>query len=239
MKQRKDKKAMMLSFAIHLGVITAGIIPLVGMVQREERKENEAFAFIEIAFEDGHMSPSSSSVRPERSTEQQVSDVEKEERAESNAELAESSDSDVFMDEKEEVEIEEMEEVQSMGEGKESEDSMDESESEKGEGLAGNAISGESLAGMDFDGEGVFGRRIVYHANISKLAEKEGRVVVNLCINRSGRVTHIAFNREASSLTDSDYVSRVMQVASKYRFEADYSAPEYQCGKLTFIFEYS
>ena len=90
---------------------------------------------------------------------------------------------------------------------------------------------------MDFEGEGVFGRKIIYFANISKLAEKEGRVVVNLCIDRTGSVTHIAFNRNESTLSDASYLRKVMKVATKYRFEADYTAPKSQCGKLTFIFK--
>ena len=108
-----------------------------------------------------------------------------------------------------------------------------------GEGETGEEITGFALANMDFEGEGIFGRQVVYHANISKLAEKEGRVVVNLCISRIGLVTHVAFNREASTLTESAYVKEVMRVAAKYRFEKDYTAPELQCGKLSFIFKFN
>ena len=107
---------------------------------------------------------------------------------------------------------------------------------DKGEGDKGKEITGKELGKMDFDGEGVFGRKVIYRADVKKIAEKEGKVVINLCINRVGLVTHVAFNREASTINDSKYVKRAMDVASDYLFEKDYTAPATQCGKLSFIF---
>lgn len=109
-------------------------------------------------------------------------------------------------------------------------------EGDKGEGKKGEKMTGKKLGTMDFDGEGVFGRKVIHRADVKKITEKEGTVVINLCIDRLGKVTHVAFNREASSIDDSEYVKRAMDVASDYLFEKDYSAPTTQCGKLSFIF---
>lgn len=107
---------------------------------------------------------------------------------------------------------------------------------DKGEGDKGKEITGKELGKMDFDGEGVFGRKVIYRADVKKITEKEGKVVINLCINKEGLVTHVAFNREASTISESEYVKRAMDVASDYLFEKDYTAPATQCGKLSFIF---
>jgi hypothetical protein len=89
---------------------------------------------------------------------------------------------------------------------------------------------------MNFDGDGIFGRRVIYRADVKKITEREGTVVINLCVDRRGLVTHAAFNKDNSSIHDSEYVRRAMDVASDYLFEKDFSAPATQCGKLTFIF---
>jgi len=109
-------------------------------------------------------------------------------------------------------------------------------DSEAGEGDEGEKMTGKKLGKMDFDGEGVFGRKVIHRADVKKITEKEGKVVINLCINKEGFVTHVAFNRESSNIDDSEYVKRAMDVASDYLFEKDFSAPDTQCGKLTFIF---
>ena len=109
-------------------------------------------------------------------------------------------------------------------------------ESEAGEGDAGKEITGKELGEMDFDGEGIFGRKVIYRADVKKITEREGTVVVNLCVDRMGLVTHVAWNKESSTITDPEYIRRAMDVASDYLFEKDYSAPATQCGKLTFIF---
>lgn len=131
--------------------------------------------------------------------------------------------------------IEEVVEVENAKPSEEAGDN-ESNDSEAGEGDEGEKMTGKKLGKMDFDGEGVFGRKVIHRADVKKITEKEGKVVINLCINREGFVTHVAFNRESSSIDDSEYVKKAMDVASDYLFEKDYTAPDTQCGKLTFIF---
>lgn len=243
---------MVVSFTLHGVLLLLVLLPMVGMMQSNEL-EQQGYRIIEIAFENGDMSPASASTKPgekELATpvevKETIDDVSLEPAKEEttvlkNVEISDIQESEVNMEEGNqedlpvaEVEKDANEEVVIIQQEEGGDELADE-----GEGDIGESITGEALANMEFEGEGVFGRQIVYHANISKLAEKEGRVVVNLCINRAGDVTHVAFNREASTLTDSEYVRQVMSVAGKYRFEADYTAPRTQCGKLTFIFEFN
>ena len=253
MKKQKNKKAWIVSFIIHSGVILAGIFPLISMVHKTTEVGPELHSIIAIEFESGEMSPSSASTRVQAGQEVKLVEAVEEGRTESeavqpalpsekNSKVAERPDAEIVM---EKGTLDDSVTDNSLGDPAEADEeeaiggAKGGLDSDAGEGETGIAITGEALAHMDFEGEGVFGRRIIYHANISRLAEKEGRVVVNLCINRSGKVTHVAFNKADSSLTDTEYVTRVMQVASRYRFEADYEAPQYQCGKLTFIFQFN
>lgn len=253
MKQKKDKRAMVISFTIHMIVLLLAIFPMISMIKTDDADPFENYQIIEIAFENGDMSPASASTQ-KGSPELKVEEVVKEKEVETkesvaseettvlkNEDLSFEEDTEVTMEEGEmhddipiaEVEAEKVESTV------ENTDIGGDELADEGEGEIGEAITGESLANMEFEGEGVFGRKIIYHANISKLAKEEGRVVVNLCINRAGIVTHIAFNKEASTISNPVYVRKVMTVAGKYRFEEDYTAPQTQCGKLSFIFEYN
>ena len=68
------------------------------------------------------------------------------------------------------------------------------------------------------------------------------------CVNSNERFNNVnkwylacfadsKFNKEASTIKSMDVIRKAMEVAQQYRFEKDYTAPEKQCGKLSFIFE--
>jgi len=245
---------MVITMLAHVTLVLIGIFPLISMMRNSESLIPENYQVIEIAFENGDMSPASASTKPLETKEiekviieEQVEEIQekqavKETTVLKNEEISFEEEVPVEMKEgsmNESVPVAEKEVKEVVEEVVDVSTESGDSDSEAGEGEVGEAITGYALANMDFEGEGVFGRKIIYHANISRLAKKEGRVVVNLCINRAGNVTHIAFNKDASSLTNSIYVREVMRVATKYRFEADYTAPKVQCGKLTFIFEFN
>jgi hypothetical protein len=253
MKQKKDKRAMVISFTIHVIVLLLAIFPMISMINKDVIDPFENYQIIEIAFENGDMSPASASTQkgsPEVKIEEEVEEIEAEStESVSREEATVLKNEDLSFDEEVELEMEEGEMKDDIPIAEKESEKVESTEeisdiggdelADEGEGEIGEAITGEALANMDFEGEGVFGRKIIYHANISKLAKEEGRVVVNLCINRAGIVTHIAFNKEASTISNPVYVRKVMTVAGKYRFEEDYTAPQTQCGKLSFIFEYN
>jgi hypothetical protein len=252
MKKERNRTALIVSVALHSTLLLLALLPLISMIGIQDLEESRYVSIIEIAFENGDMSPASASTKPgekQVKTVKEIQEVVVEENRQpveedvtvlKNEEISKVEEASVIMEEgtQEDLPVAEVErEATEETENIKDEHGGDEL-ADKGEGEIGESITGEALANMEFEGDGVFGRQIVYHANISRLAEREGRVVVNLCINRAGDVTHVAFNREASTLTESGYVREVMKVASRYRFEADYTAPRTQCGKLTFIFEF-
>jgi hypothetical protein len=254
MKKVKIERAWITSFIVHALLLMLAIFPLIGLLKTDASQIAVQHQVIVITFENGVMSPSSSSTGAKEIKAEKLVDKPLVNRVKPDLEEAEKStpvrneeigfvdQSNGFMDQ---GENENFASIAEPVRGEMSDinigDVSDSGGGSKtaGEGQTGEEITGMALANMDFEGEGVFGRQIVYHANISKLAEQAGRVVVNLCINRIGVVTHVAFNREASTLTESNYVKEVMRVAAKYRFEQDYNAPKVQCGKLTFIFEFN
>ena len=106
-----------------------------------------------------------------------------------------------------------------------------------GEGDYGKLVSGKALGDMDFDGIGIFGRKVIYRAPVKKLAQKNGIIAVNMGVDRAGRVLAIAYNEKSSTIYDKELISKVLRMASQYRFEKDYTAPKIQYCKYIFIFE--
>ena len=112
-----------------------------------------------------------------------------------------------------------------------------------GNGKASTSSDGDDVTpgdgdeGMDFSGDGIFGRRVVYRADVKKITEEAGKIVVNLCINRTGRVVYAENNTELSTIDNRRIIKKAVDTTKKYRFDTDYTAKEKECGKLTFIFE--
>ncbi len=107
---------------------------------------------------------------------------------------------------------------------------------EKGkDATKGKKDTGTSVG--DFPGDGLFNRRVTYRADVKSVTKEEGKIVIDLCVNRDGRVVYSKFNKAVSSIKTTSVIRKALDVAQQYRFEKDYSAPNKQCGKLTFIFE--
>lgn len=115
-----------------------------------------------------------------------------------------------------------------------------------GEGDSGSSTSGDSNTdgkadkgdgGMDFNGNGILTRRIIKRGNAKKLAKEEGVIIINVCVNRKGRMVVSKYNEEESTIDTPSLIKEAQNTALEYRFEKDYTAPPKQCGKMTFIFE--
>ena len=103
-----------------------------------------------------------------------------------------------------------------------------------------DATTGKTNTGTtvgDFPGDGLFNRKVVYRADVKSVTKEEGKIVIDLCVNRDGRVVYSKFNKSASTIKTMSVIRKALSVAQQYRFERDYTAPDKQCGKLTFIFE--
>lgn len=104
----------------------------------------------------------------------------------------------------------------------------------------GKSDKGKSDTGMDagiFEGDGLLSRRVVHRADVKSLTREEGKIVINICVNREGRVTYAQYNKKDSSIKTNKLVRDAERTARNYKFERDYTVSDKQCGKLTFIFE--
>jgi len=101
----------------------------------------------------------------------------------------------------------------------------------------GSSPYGTGDSGTEVLGEGIFGRKVTHRADVAKMSKTNGSIVVKICVNREGNVVRSEFVRQGSSITDPAQVRKAEDIAARYRFEKDYSAPAEQCGKLTFIFK--
>ncbi len=99
-----------------------------------------------------------------------------------------------------------------------------------GVGQDGNGL--EWGVGLD----GLLNRKLVQRANVGRLAIKEGKVSVFICVDRSGKVISTKYDVAGSTLKDPAFIAKAEECASSYVFAQDMVAPEKQCGKLSFIF---
>lgn len=102
---------------------------------------------------------------------------------------------------------------------------------------ANNGTANEGNNGMDFSGDGLLNRPVIFRADVKKLAKEEGKIVVNICVSRAGRVVYAKYNKEESTITTMNIIRKAIATAQKYKFKRDSSLPNKQCGKLSFIFQ--
>lgn len=100
----------------------------------------------------------------------------------------------------------------------------------------GAATAGDGGGGDGLEGDGIIRRRIIHREDITQVAKVSGRVTLNVCIDRPGRVIYAAYDPEKTTITDKDIIKRATILATQYRYEAKYTAPAKECGQLTFIF---
>ena len=111
--------------------------------------------------------------------------------------------------------------------------------SEEASASAGMSSSGESAGtseGDDEIGYGPFGRQVIYRPDVKSLTKENGKIRVELCINRDGKVLSSKHIEEGSTIDDPKQIKNAVTMGKKYRFEKDYSAPKKHCGYLTFVF---
>lgn len=100
----------------------------------------------------------------------------------------------------------------------------------------GAAMAGDGGGGDGLEGDGIITRKVIYRENITGVAKESGKITLDLCIDRQGRVVYVAYDPANTTITDNDIIRQASHLAARYRFEAKYNAPKRECGKLTFIF---
>ena len=84
------------------------------------------------------------------------------------------------------------------------------------------------------EGLGSLSRIKISSPPISDLVKKVGRVVVKVCINKGGTVVYKEYDTENSTLNDVGHQQRAIEHVQKIVFERNDSAPDKECGRLTF-----
>ncbi len=124
----------------------------------------------------------------------------------------------------------------SPGEGRSgSSESGDANTDGRSDNASGEGPAESGNAGMDFEGDGLLSRKVIHRANLDKLIVQNGKMVINLCVDREGKVIYSEVNRDRSTVTDRSLLELARLTAAKYRYEKDYTVAERQCGTLSFI----
>ncbi len=94
----------------------------------------------------------------------------------------------------------------------------------------------ESLAkGSGRIGGGLSNRGVTYEPKFSDKSQKTGKVVIEICVDPSGKVTDAKFTQRGSSTTDSELVAIALKGARQYKFSEGQA--ESQCGTVTVDFK--
>ena len=101
----------------------------------------------------------------------------------------------------------------------------------------GTDAEGDDEGQTGLDGDGVITRKIIYRADIGQAAFESGKIVVDVCIDRAGRILTVANNADSTTIENMDMVRDVLHLVADYRFENDYTAALRECGRISFIFD--
>ena len=233
----------MITGIVHAAVLLFGLVPLTSAVieQQTDYEYSIPIEFAEFAqtSDEGLVGTSENiieDIKPviEQSTEevditetaiQEVSEIE---------EATEDIISDVVMDEVEEILADEAEVD---GDAKESSSvGGQDMTSEEGD-LSGTDAQGDDEGQTGLDGDGVITRQIIHRTDIGQAAFESGRIVVDVCINRAGRILTVANNADSTTIGNMAMIKDVLHLVADYRFENDYSAALRECGRISFVFD--
>ncbi len=97
-----------------------------------------------------------------------------------------------------------------------------------------NVLDGMT-SGYGHTGDGLGDRKLLYAPTIKDASQKKGRVVIQICVDKSGKVSKAKYTQRGSSTTDSHLISLAEKSARKYKF--DKSNIVEQCGEIIIDFE--
>lgn len=220
------KKLLGFSILFHISLVVMAMTTYFTVEKINEMQLEDQISYMEIQFTNSSKSSGMGSTKK---------NLEKTPKEKATARAIE--DKVVKVEPLEEVENVKISEVEKKQAIKVKDDTESASSKTEGDGDSGKMLTGVALGKLDFDGDGIFGRKVIYHAPIKKIAEQDGRIAINMGISRAGKVVGAAINKEHSTITDRNLLIKALEMALKYKFEADYTAPRVQYGKFTFIFD--
>lgn len=121
-----------------------------------------------------------------------------------------------------------------------------ESESTDSEGSQSDAQGNEGIESGNVDGRGTFGgngssfelggRSMISGPKVGEKPTEEGRVVLNIWVDRQGNILRTSQNLKESTTTSQYLFSLAKKAAQKAKFNPSTNAAPEQRGKMTFIF---
>ena len=87
-----------------------------------------------------------------------------------------------------------------------------------------------------FDQRSLAGRKILYRAPLQDTSAQTGIVVVELCVNRRGKVLSATYIPKGSTTADEQLVQLAVNNAREWRFA--HSKKKKQCGTINFNFRH-
>lgn len=224
----RRKKSLAISFGLHTGLLALGLVPLAS--ELDITRYEEEMMIVPVVFAEAQESSSSASETA------QVTETPVETTIEEVNEVAET----VTVEESEVVETEPVE----IAENEAIEDQTLEADVESASQASTDESGEEGLGTGDANGvgegaaaDGVITRKVIHRADIAEAAEYSGTIVVDICIDRRGRILTAQYNPEKTTVDDMEMVRKALDIAALYRFETDYEAALRECGSLTFIFD--
>ncbi len=89
-----------------------------------------------------------------------------------------------------------------------------------------------------FVGIGVLNRTVEKTVYPNNLSEYNGKIVFNICIDRSGKILYATHNKGKSTISEEDAISEALIAMKKTKFEANPSTlHERECGQWTMKFD--
>lgn len=87
-------------------------------------------------------------------------------------------------------------------------------------------------------GGGLGGRGVLSSPSVSENSQEQGTVVISLCVGPNGSlIGEPTFTQRGSTTTNAALVQAAIKNAKRWRFSADASAPDRQCGTITYNFK--
>lgn len=104
-----------------------------------------------------------------------------------------------------------------------------------GKNNGGGGIGGGDGEGSDVSvGGGLAGRAVVRRGKIVASPQKQGKVVIEVCVDRNGNVVSAQYTPRGSTTKDSELRDKAISSAQDYKFAPSANAKE--CGTITFSF---
>lgn len=105
----------------------------------------------------------------------------------------------------------------------------------KSNGTGGGTGGGDGTGTGASIGGGLGGRKVIARGRINDNSQKEGRVVISVCVDSNGNVTSADYKLSGSTTSDSELKNKALAAARAYRFAPSDASQE--CGTITFNFK--